>query len=96
MQLELIVASNKQTMDTMFEHMNALIAGHGKAADKENAPPVNSNTGSCSGGAKHNRKKCTHCGKHVFHKPADHYKLETDSSKRWTGRKLVKDASMPA
>jgi hypothetical protein len=32
-------------MDAMFELMNALIVGHGKAADKENAPPANSNTG---------------------------------------------------
>ena len=32
-QLELMAAADKQAMDTMFECMNALIAGHGKAAE---------------------------------------------------------------
>ncbi len=72
-------------MDAMFECMNALIIGHGKAADKENAPPANSNIGRSSGGTKCNKKKCTHCGKHVFHKPADCYKLETNASKHRAG-----------
>ncbi len=33
-QLKLMVAANKQAMDGMFERMNALITGQGKAADK--------------------------------------------------------------
>jgi hypothetical protein len=37
-QFKSMAASNKQAMDTMFERMNALIAGHGKAADKVTAP----------------------------------------------------------
>jgi hypothetical protein len=32
-QLESMVAANKQAMDAIFECMNVLIAGHGKAAD---------------------------------------------------------------
>jgi hypothetical protein len=43
-QLKLMAASNKQAMDTMFEHMNALIVGHGKAVDKVTALPANKNT----------------------------------------------------
>jgi hypothetical protein len=30
-------------MDAMMEQMNTLIAGQGKAADKENTPPVKDN-----------------------------------------------------
>jgi hypothetical protein len=43
-----MAASNKQAMDMMFECMNALIAGHGKAGDKVTAPPANNNTGRAS------------------------------------------------
>ncbi len=80
-QLKLLAASNKQAMDTMFKRMNALIVGHDMAFDKENAPPANSNTGRGSSSTKRNRKKCTPCGKHEFHKPADCYELETNASK---------------
>jgi hypothetical protein len=58
-QLEPMAASIKQAMDGMFERMNALIAGHSKAADKEYAPPTNSNRGRGSGGTKRKKKKCT-------------------------------------
>jgi hypothetical protein len=58
-QLKLMAASNKQAMDMMFKCMNALIAGHGKAADKVTAPPTNSNTCRASSSTKCNRKKCT-------------------------------------
>ncbi len=91
-QLKLITVSIKQAMDTMFERMNALIVGHGNAADKGNAPPANSNTGRGSGSTMRNRKKLPHCGKHVFHKPADCFELETNASKCWAGWKPVKDA----
>ncbi len=43
--LKLMAAANKQAMDTMFERMNALITGHGKAGDKVTAPITNSSTG---------------------------------------------------
>jgi hypothetical protein len=43
---------------------------------------------------KRNRKKCTHCGKYVFHKPSDCYELKADISKHWTGWKSVKDAGV--
>ncbi len=94
-QLKLMVASNKQAMDLMFECMNALIVGHGKAADKVNAPPANSNSGHAFGSMKRNRKKCTNCGKHVFHKPEDCYELKTNASKCWPGWKLAKNTSAP-
>jgi hypothetical protein len=38
-QMEAMVASSLKAMEAMMERMNALIAGHGKAADKENTPP---------------------------------------------------------
>ncbi len=46
--LKSMAASNKQVMDMMFERMNVLVVGHGKAADKVTAPPANSNTGHAS------------------------------------------------
>jgi hypothetical protein len=60
-QLESMAASNKQAMEMMFKRMNALIAGHGKAADKVTAPPTNSNTCRASSSTKRNRKKCMNC-----------------------------------
>ncbi len=92
-QLESMAASNKQAMDMMFECMNALIGSHSKAAEKVTAPPANNNTGRASSSSKHNRKKCTNCGKHVYHKFEDCYELETNTSKRWQGSKLSKTAS---
>ncbi len=50
----MMAASNKQTMDTMFKCINVLIAGHGKAADKEKALLTISNTGRGSGDTKRN------------------------------------------
>ncbi len=84
-QVELMAAANKQAMDTMFECMNALIADHGKVADKVTAPLATSNTGFTSSSMKHNRKRCTNCGIHVFHNLEDCCELETNASKRWPG-----------
>jgi hypothetical protein len=92
-QMEAMVASSQKAMDAMMEQMNALIAGHGKAADKENTPPVKDNAHSGTRGTKRNKKKCIHCGKHVFHKLVDCYELEAIASKRWTGWKSIKDYS---
>jgi hypothetical protein len=47
-QLKLMAAANKQVMDAIFERMNALIADHGKAADKVTGTIPNSNTGRAS------------------------------------------------
>jgi hypothetical protein len=44
-QVKMMAASNKQAMDMMLKHTNALIVGHGKAVDKVNALPANSNSG---------------------------------------------------
>ncbi len=93
--LELMAECNKQAMVTMLEHMNALIAGHSKAADKINAPLANNNTGCASNSTKPNRKKCTSCRKHIFHKLEDCYELETNASNRWPGWKLAKNTSAP-
>ncbi len=92
-QMEAMAASSQKAMDAMMERMNALVAGHGKAADKENIPPVKDNVHSGTRGTKQNKKKCIHCGKHVFHKLVDCYKLEANASKLWTGWKSVKDDS---
>ncbi len=92
-QMEAMVASSQKAMDVMMEQMNPLVAGHGKVADKENTPPIKDNAHSGTRGTKRNRKKCIHCGKHVFHKSVDCYKLKANASKRWTGWKSVKDNS---
>jgi hypothetical protein len=72
-QLELMAAANIQAMDRMFKHMNALIAGYGKAVDKVTAPITNSNTGRTPSTTNCNKKRCTNCGKLVFHKPETCY-----------------------
>ncbi len=92
-QMEAMAASSQKAMDAMMERMNALVAGHGKTAGKENTPPANGNACSGTSGTKRNKKKCIHCGKHVFHKLADCYELEANASKRLTGWKSVKDDS---
>jgi hypothetical protein len=92
LQLEAMAAANQKAMDAMFKQMNAIIKGQGKAADKKNAPPANGNAGNSTGSTKRNKKKCTHCGKYAFHKPADCYKLKANASKRWMGWKSIKDS----
>jgi hypothetical protein len=67
-QLELMAASNKQAMDAIFEHMNVLIAGQGKAANNVTATIPNSNTGHASSTTNRKKKKCANCRKLVFHK----------------------------
>jgi hypothetical protein len=84
-QIEVMAASSQKAMDAMMKWMNVLVAGHGKVAEKENSPPFKDNTHSGTRGTKRNKKKCIHCGKHVFHESVDCYKLEANASKRWTG-----------
>ncbi len=84
-QLESMVAANKQAMDAMFERINALIAGCGKAVDKVTATIPNSNTGHASSTTNRKKKKCMNCGKLVFHKPETCYELETNVSKHYPG-----------
>ncbi len=55
-QLKLMAAANKQAMDPMFEHMNALISGQGKAVDKATARIPNSNTGHAFSTTNHKKK----------------------------------------
>ncbi len=92
-QMDAMVASSQKAIDAIMERMNALIVGHGKAVDKENTPPVKDNAHSGTRGTKRNKKKCIHCGKHVFYKSVDCYKLKANASKRWTGWKSIKDNS---
>jgi hypothetical protein len=94
MQLEAMAMANQKAMEVMFEQTNAIIGGQCKAVDKENMPPAAGNMGKSTGKTKRNRKKCTHCGKHVFHKPSDCYELKTNKSKHWMGWKSVKDAGV--
>ncbi len=89
------MTANKQAMDAMLEHINALIVGQGKAADKVNAPITNSNTGHAPNKTNHNKKRCPNCKKLVFHKPETCYELETNASKHWLGWKLAKNTSAP-
>ncbi len=92
-QLEAMAPGNKQAMDVMMEHMNALIAGQGKAADKPTATVPNSNTGKASNTTNRGKKVCTNCGKLVFHKPQTCYELESNASKHYPGWKSSKVAS---
>jgi hypothetical protein len=89
-----MVAANKQAMDAMWECMNALIAGQGKAVDKPTATVPNSNTGQASNTANHKKKVCTNCGKLVSNKLQTCYKLESNASKRYPGWKSSKVASV--
>ncbi len=65
-QLETMAAANKQAINAMLEHMNALIAGQGKAADKVTANIPNSNTGQASNTTNRKKKVCTNCGKLII------------------------------
>jgi hypothetical protein len=93
--LELVAVANKQAMDAMFEHMNVLIAGQGKAADKVTPTIPNSNTGNAFSTTNCKRKKCMNCGKLIFHKPETCYELETNASKRYPGWESCKSNSAP-
>jgi hypothetical protein len=95
LQMEMLAVANQQTMDAMLEQMNAIIAGQGKALDKENICPPNTNATTGTGGKLRKKTKCQHCKKYVFHSAADCYELEADASKRWIGWKLVKDSAVP-
>ncbi len=88
-----MAAANKQAMDAMLEHFNALIAGHGKAADKPTATVPNSNTGQAPNTANRKKKVSTNCGKLIFHKPQTCYKLESNASKQYPGWKSSKVTS---
>jgi hypothetical protein len=57
-------------------------------------PPAASNTGNSTSGTKRNKKKCTRCRKHMFHKLSNCYELEANKSKRWMGWKSVKDVGI--
>jgi hypothetical protein len=89
-QMEAMAASSQKAIDAMMERMNPPIVGHRKAADKENTTPVKDNAHSSTRDTKWNKKKCIHCGKHVFHKSVDCYELEANASKRWISWKSVK------
>jgi hypothetical protein len=95
LQMETQAAANQQMMDAMLEQMNAIIAGQGKALDKENVRPPNTNATTGTGRKLRKKTKCPLCKKYVFHSAADCYELEANASKRWTGWKLVKDAAVP-
>jgi hypothetical protein len=95
LQMETLAAANQQTMDAMLEQMNAIIAGQGKALDKENLRPPNTNATTGTGKKSRKKMKCPHCKKYVFHLAAYCYELEANTRKRWTGWKLVKDTAVP-
>ncbi len=84
-QLEAVGAANKQAMDAMLEHMNALIPGQGKAANKPTATVTISNTGQALNTENCKKKVSTNCGKLVFHKPQTCYELEFNASKCYPG-----------
>jgi hypothetical protein len=79
-QMEAMAAANQKSMDAILEQINTMLAGQGKAADKENIQPANVNLGTGTGGAARKKKRCPHCRKHVFHAAADCYELEANAS----------------
>jgi hypothetical protein len=94
-QLDAMAAANQKAMDAMLERMNAIVAGNGSGQNGDNTNPGgNANPGNSADSTKRKKKKCTHCGKTVFHKAADCYELEANASKRWTGWKSVKDTGV--
>ena len=93
-QLDAMATANQKAMDAMFERMNAIVAGNLKveSPDKENTHPGgNVSPGNNIDTTKRTKKKCSHCGKHVFHKATDRYELEANASKCWRGWKSVKE-----
>jgi hypothetical protein len=96
LQLEMLAVANQKTMDAMLERMNPIITGQGKAEDKENAQPSNTNAATGKGRKSRKKTKCPYCMKHVFHLAANCYELEANASKQWTGWKLVKDTTVAA
>ncbi len=48
--MEAMAAANQKSMDVILEQMNTMLAGQGKAADKENVQPANANLGTGTGG----------------------------------------------
>jgi hypothetical protein len=65
-QIDAMAMANQKALDLMLEQMNALVAGQGKAVDKENVKQAKSNSGTSTGGTMHKRKMCPHCKKACF------------------------------
>jgi hypothetical protein len=89
-----MAVANIQAMDAMLEHMNALIAGQGRATDKPTATVPNSNSGQAPNTANCMKKERTNCVKLIFHKPQTCFELESSASKHYPGWKSSKVASM--
>jgi hypothetical protein len=64
LQMEMLAAANQQMMDAMLEQMNAIIAGQGKALDKENVRPPNTKKTTGTGG-KAGKKQNAHIAKNM-------------------------------
>jgi hypothetical protein len=86
-QLKAMAAANKEAMDAMLKHMNVLIAGQGKAADKVTATIPSSNTGQTSNTTNRKKKVCMNCEKLVFYKLQTCSELEANVSKHHPGWK---------
>jgi hypothetical protein len=101
LQLKLMAAANKATMEAMMEQTNALVAAHGgrkPLADMENIPPLKNGgkENSKDTKAKGIRRKmtlCPHCKALVHHKPEKCYELKANKDKRWVGWKSVKETT---
>ena len=90
--LDAMASANQKAMEVMFERMNTIVTGNSLGLDKENTPPGGIfNPGNDNSTTKRKKNKCPHCGKTVFHKAAECYKLEANASKWWTGWKSVKE-----
>ena len=95
-QIAAIMATNKSSMDTIMEQMNALVGGKGggkgpattQQNDKENAKPTDNNKDKKPTRDKHT---CPHCKLQVLHKAKNCPELEENAHRRWKGWKLVND-----
>jgi hypothetical protein len=63
LQMETLAAAIQQMMDVMLEQMNTIIAGQGKALDKKNVRPPNTNATTGTVGKSRKKTKCPHCKK---------------------------------
>ena len=95
-QIAQLEASNKSTLDSLLERMNALVAANGAHTihqpDKENNPPAGNINPPAGERIKKPRKKktlCPNCKTFVLHKPALCYELEANKASRYPGWKSV-------
>jgi hypothetical protein len=91
--LEGMAAANRVAIETLLEHMNAIVGTSEKNTNKESMLPTGNNSGTAA--TKRSKKKCNNCGKMVFHKLEVCYELDANADKRWVVWKSSKVEMTP-